>query len=772
MTTLVYSAFEYNVVYIDPTIVEAGDGSTPALALKDLPTVLTEGTCYFMRRTNEIYNLTLTKTGNVGLKHIMFLGMPKEGDEFYNLATPEAIEAWGSDATDFEDTGPYSNILCNSASYTNEDTTNVVFYESQITSFTAVGCYFLRNALGGTASSYLNYMFWFNNADTSVVFEDCKFGYTQYDFDNDDFIANNTNIAADSTKYPQYKCQMYVYTNNCKIVSFDRCVINWVQSYGAGNTENYHRPEGNVFFIDRCREFNLTRSTINKYFYDRLSENRNDRTFRRGIVVMKAGSITNPGDIIDTGTDRSYEPGLSIYDNLKINLIFSSTNYCDGRVILDDNTSVVCENVDIELKTMKNMVFNSFTNNIDTPFAILSFCDNRNQVRIRNINIDATTNPNCKPSNLPVLWVMNPPVVAYGNPQSFIKNINAKFSDTPTATCFATDTFRVHGTYFGYAQGTNPQYSTSTDYQYMNKNPAKSYIVDDINIDCKANKNGFAISLVRASGRAKNVYGRVYLDSATLDVEKIYNPNPSSMIYVYNNSFLKCDEYIAEPTLYTGQRQMEIDYWQGAAAWIGKSNSILFNEVYGGSVSPSAFESYVICPNYIMTGQLYARNNGVLCRSWNTARTGSTASSSLRFNANWVSDPHPLVIGADPCEGIHVTPRSIGNKILTCYVAMKNFDSTKFANCSSYCGINVYVPETIGEGEDAYKVRHLYTSAGCWRADDSTWSNESDLTVAKIVIPIEVKEITSDIDVKIWYNWYDVHGFVYFDPDIKLTDVD
>ena len=62
MATLIYDNVEFNIVYIDPTIASAGDGTTPALALSDLPNTLVDNTCYLMRRTNEETHVSLKQT--------------------------------------------------------------------------------------------------------------------------------------------------------------------------------------------------------------------------------------------------------------------------------------------------------------------------------------------------------------------------------------------------------------------------------------------------------------------------------------------------------------------------------------------------------------------------------------------------------------------------------------------------------------------------------------------------------------------------------------
>ena len=63
------------------------------------------------------------------------------------------------------------------------------------------------------------------------------------------------------------------------------------------------------------------------------------------------------------------------------------------------------------------------------------------------------------------------------------------------------------------------------------------------------------------------------------------------------------------------------------------------------------------------------------------------------------------------------------------------------------------------------------SSLAHWQSDNSTWSGDTNLRTYKCEIPIEVFTLDEPIDVKIWFNWYSVNGYVYVDPDFKLTDI-
>ena len=230
MTTLNYNTIEYNVVYIDPTLTESGDGLTPITALITLPTTLVDNTCYLIRRTSEETVVDIPQTKNSGLKNIIFLGMPSSDSVFYPLIDDEVKTAWGSD------TYKYANVRMNSASYTTTPTAGAVFYENSIQSLICENCYFFRDANSGTAYNYMSSMFYIDNGNytTNLRFNNCKFGYSTYNLEDDDYLASNTSIAADTSKYPQGKCGAYIYIQTAQSMTFDGCIFNWV-TYNRNN---------------------------------------------------------------------------------------------------------------------------------------------------------------------------------------------------------------------------------------------------------------------------------------------------------------------------------------------------------------------------------------------------------------------------------------------------------------------------------------------------------------------------------------------------------
>ena len=206
MSTLKYNGNEYNILYIDANIgANEGDGSTPSTALSNIPTTLTDKTCYIVRRQedNEVTYVDLPQSWYNSLYYIMFIGMPTSKDPLYSVMEESAKTAWGND------TGKYARIRCNmstsrgTSSYSidiNNTNNKCVFKTNSIRDFYASGCYFYRDGNGATARAdgFANdYIFAFDYSSSfaNVTFNNCKFGYTQYNLENNDYINNNIDIS-------------------------------------------------------------------------------------------------------------------------------------------------------------------------------------------------------------------------------------------------------------------------------------------------------------------------------------------------------------------------------------------------------------------------------------------------------------------------------------------------------------------------------------------------------------------------------------------------
>jgi hypothetical protein len=748
MATLNYNTVEYNVVYIDPTLTESGDGSTPATALITLPNPLVNNTCYIMRRTSEETVIDMPQTKNSGLTHIILLGMPTSESQFYPLISDEVKTAWGSD------TYKYANVRMNIASYTSTVANNLCFYENSIKYLVVENCYFFRDANSGSAYQFLGSMFYLGNSGYSqnVMFTNCKFGYSTYNLEDDDYLATNEKPATDTSKYPQAKCSGYVYVNTGENLKFDKCIFNWA-TYNKYNGESaeYYKQNEIIHIRNGVKEFYLLNSELNRLNLEAVGD------------YYSANRATG----IVTETAKNNYTMKTIIKDFTLNFIFCknlATQTGVRSVTLNDNYIEV-ENIKVNFKKMMNYDISSLDVTGTNP--IIGLYNVRNILKINNFVCDATKDEELSFSGMPVL-IFESSMYPVSSPESYVKNIDVKFPKDPVRILpTSTNVVSLHGTYYGYnsSGGWVQQDNSATQYQ----NYAKACICDNVNVESYKHK-GYALYTSMAGVRSNHIDGKVYISNAVLDVDKINSYYSEGVnINISGNSYLKCNEYKADISRYTGKVNMSVTYPPNSI-WINKSNVLLFNDVADTTNTPVARQMVHYCPNYITDGQYIARNPYTFAKSWTVTRTGSNSTASLRFNNNTLStDPYPLVIGMSPTKGIQLLPSSTGKHQLSCYVALKNFDATELSDCANHLWLEIEVPETL---ENGTSITHTYTTKGlCWIPDTSTWSGDSDLSTFKITIPVDVKEITNPVNVKISYSLYSVLGFTYLDPDIKLTKI-
>ena len=744
MTTLSYEGIDYNVVYIDPSAETNGDGTTYSTAMNVFPSSYTDKTVYLFRRTDETSKISMPKSGNAGLKHIMFLGMPREGQQFYDLLDDAGVkEAWK------DETAKYANLLMNSSSYSSSTPYQnyVVYYETSNVMFVANNCYFFRDNDGGSAASYINFMFYISGGNTKFI--GCKFGYTQYNLDDDNYLENNTNIDTNTSKYPQYKCGAYAQLY-CDYTLVEDCVINIVNQNSI-NTYPSTYEESSFYFSNTYAFINNT--MINYY-----------------CTLTDSSSTRGSKLVFDTYNYKLH--------NIDINII----NPRNRMNIIKNRRSQIqyeLKNINIHTKGFKNFT----PGNIITSEYVIQTDDYYSNsiwyyplisnVQIDGIYYDYSKEP-IKMGNMGIA-ALGMPYFENGSPKSYVKNIVLKFD--PDGTSISNTILYLQSNANNFSSSTN---TSSTDYDYC-ANVGKSFICDNIKVD--AIKSSTSLSLSGASVKSDEIRGHVTLNHATLDVNKIYNDRGSQAgIYSSGNSFLRCKEYEANTNnkdyLYSGQNQVALRYVSNSTTYdrysdpqhiyIDKTNTVLFDEYAHENSSSAGKYSLYVCPNYIQNGQFYARNESVFAKTWNVVRTGSTNQASIRFSNNQCKSANWLRIGYEPYKGITINPSTTGNKVLTAYIALKNINENDVINCLNDFELEVRVPYLNADNSVSYD--YYPSKSFGWQKDDSTWSNDTELNTFKINIPVEVKDTTNPIEIGFAYRHYDTLGVLYFDTDIKIAD--
>ncbi len=790
MATLQYNGNEYNILYIDANIAEPGDGSTPALALATIPSPLVDKTCYLIRRQedNEVTQVDLPQSWYESLNYIMFLGMPVKDDPIYNLMEEDVKTAWGADA------GKYARIRCNMTDYYdcgnyhfNNNNNKTLFKTNSIKNFYAANCYFYRDGNGGAQNNYAYRFGWIFGFDygtrfADITFNNCKFGYTQYNLENNDYISSNTDIPTDTSKYPQYKAQSYVCVRRANSITFNNCTINHV-SCGTNSVsyrEYYYMGIGKCIWIG---EFNKCIFTKNQY--NVLFRSNNIGNWTEELNNWMCGiCIGNNHDYATTSSndyfDGDYAPHMSniLVKDLEINRIYTKTGACIYRqslLAVSYNTRV--DNVKVNHKVMSGEKITAWGGIVGSNAMINAIGDVATETS--NIYADFTnTGINCA-RILKVDSCFN----AAGNPRTSSKNIYIKMDPTGTLDMGGDIVWLQRHTYSFGSSGSN-NYSGNgynsqwTSYIYQ-LNPSKLGIMDNVVIDAPATGN--CVLSCRSYGvKSPYICGYVWLGSSTLDIKRHYNNiSTQNAVVVEGPSYYKCDDFEANLNYpgYSGSSQISWSPESQSSVYVNKSNCIIANEIPNTTIYWANMFNSLTCPNYIKTGQFFQRNSTCFAKSWNTVRTGSNSQGSLRFNNNSAhvdNYSYPLIVGQDPYSGIQIVPTSTGKKILTVYIAIKNMDVSELGY-TGRIGIHVCCPEIKTDAYDQEKTNayiHEFTSEGIgWQADSSTWSGDTNLRTYKCEIPIEVFTTEEPIDVKIWFNWYSVNGYVYVDPDFKLRDV-
>jgi len=201
---MLYSNTEYNVVYVDPSIGTAGDGSSLATALNALPATadaLAENTCYLIRRTDGSACGLPSGTNN-SLKRLLLMGMPFPSDPLYGFVPDEAKAAWGPD------TARYANIRATNG--------------SQSLAANQLECLLLHRlnmARSGVSSvsSYLIASYQTSESKGVFTIDKCRFGVEGIDVDDEHYGGG---------AYTQNAMDAYVRIGQARMLNIRDCVVN------------------------------------------------------------------------------------------------------------------------------------------------------------------------------------------------------------------------------------------------------------------------------------------------------------------------------------------------------------------------------------------------------------------------------------------------------------------------------------------------------------------------------------------------------------------
>ena len=217
---MLFSNLDFALVYVDPSIGTAGDGSTPSQALKDLPAAesLADKTCYLIRRTDETVTCTLPSGTNANLQHILFLGMPLPTDTAFVLVPEEAKAAWGGDAAE----------RANIATANTSATLNM----ANLRTFLFHRIYLYRTC--DTTSQYLIQSYQTSEYKGTFAIEHCKMGVGGVDIENSSWTG---------PAYEQNAMLRYFFFGYLRYLRIKDCVVNFRPNTSDTAAIYCHYPE-------------------------------------------------------------------------------------------------------------------------------------------------------------------------------------------------------------------------------------------------------------------------------------------------------------------------------------------------------------------------------------------------------------------------------------------------------------------------------------------------------------------------------------------------
>ena len=254
--------------------------------------------------------------------------------------------------------------------------------------------------------------------------------------------------------------------------------------------------------------------------------------------------------------------------------------------------------------------------------------------------------------------------------------------------------------------------------------------------------------------------GSVFLKGSVADIRSVKTWFPGNAVNVYEGTHARVRKIVCnvENDVYPYNEDPAVGttFSDNGSVFVDESNTGLRPMTAQTSKSDRIYQG-IGCNNEGTDGHFAFRCANGLCDTWSVRRQGGGASALKLYN-NACSNAGTMVLRRRPFNGMQLLPTSTGRHVLRAYVAFKGF--AKPAEMYRHFFLSVQVG-----GRTYYSTLH-----GRW-ADDATsvWVNDSELTKRVLELPVDIQEV-EPVDVRVYYSWYASGGFVYLDPDIKLTE--
>ena len=611
---MIYSNVDFNVVYVDPSIETAGDGTTPATALADLPATAEEfvdDTCYLIRRTTEDHTCIIPNGSNSELKNILLLGMPTPSDLMYEFVPEVAKTAWGTDSPE------YACIKSESS--------NGQFQLSNIKQFLLHRVYLFRDSIDAN-----RYIFNFNGDDYSsnININNCKFGSRGIDLDKADY---------EGEPITSSRLKAYVYINYAHMLSIKNTIINYTVT---GNTNDAHG------ICCRYAKFVFAEDvTVNAPMYYTSYEYR----------PLQLSEYTNEGiqAVLRNIHMKVFFNGT--YENMPLLL----TCYSYQHTIIDNITVSMADGIGdtrpVNLKLSSPMIYFRYLRD----FAVKNIT-----VNLPNLwRLESYGRILCFDD---CYWSNDLPGCLKG-----IKDITITLAQTETEGIGPSNTYSE-------IQNSGRENFCAVELNFSNSdyyNSWKMVAVDNITI---LNPRGRSLYTYNLRLTNANLKGSAYFYNTLADINSLESWFPGHALSAYEASTIRVHDLqvnLENPSyIYANEPVVSSSYDDYSFVFADSCNASMQASVTQNNENYKPYLGF-ISNNEGEDGHFIHRSPNGICDTWNVHRKGGS-SACLKLWNNTCDTTNMMVLGQVPFKGMQLLPTTTGRHILKMHVAWKGYPNS------------------------------------------------------------------------------------------------
>ncbi|MGN0878603.1 MAG: hypothetical protein ACI4WT_04010 [Oligosphaeraceae bacterium] len=725
---MILSNTNFTVLYVDPSAASAGDGSTPASALKALPAAaadIADATCYILRRTASASETILPQGENTAVTAFALIGMPKATDELYALMPDEARAAWGADEADYARV----RAVTSDSPWGGEDSKTLALPNCQTFFMHRIdlhregqGAYEAAISLPNTAQT------------ASVSVERCRFGLSGCVLED-----------SSCTDAPAYGTAMYLNIGRPQVVSIRHCVLNTIPdstSYMEASSWGI-LAQGGVFAT--LEDIDLWCATAQYGGSDGMGSS--SPALKVGQYSSYSSDYSTPFANVNANRIRVHYLRNGTYGYLPPALYLYSSEFTSMR-----NLSVSTE----------SRTLGSGTPSVVSPGGILVDSEGAPEFIYGGLT-----------ASLPEVWRIGSGCGVFrlcGSGASRLPGCAKEIGDITVTlgTAGGVDT-QDHGNYYDSYKDTDSsswgscaalQLSIASSDGMYGGGSHEPVIARNISV---THPRGIALHAANCYVRACALQGMLRAYQATCDITSLSTWYPGNAVGAAYGCTIRIGTLTlgkgnitgtdSDPAILGSPQESQ------CFIYIGSSNGQLMGDTR--STSTSSDNCYaVVCGSEQDEGHYTMRTLNAMCNTWGVARSGGSVPASLKLSNSTAEGTGFLSLGRQPFGGFKVAVASAGVKTFRLFAAAKGLAET--AELARRVVVQVTIPRPDGSESMAFS-----SASGRWSVDDSTWIGESGLTPFLLEMPVEVSAACT-ADVKIHFRWYSAAGYLYIDPGIAI----